>query len=160
MTSTINGRRPPLTDGDDVRMCVRAPETPAAAPKTPAERDDSAYTRVIQDDATKVKRSDKIRDAASLHAVEAASALAGNATVNEVPHTIAEAWRKVAPARDEYAGRAAWLALTVGGLFRAFVVTLSWGAAVTVGTRLRALVAFCLLLATVAGVAVAGALTR
>jgi hypothetical protein len=160
VTSTINGHRPPLTDGDDVRMCVRAPETPATGPKTPVERDDSAYTRVIQDDATKVKRSDKIRDTASLHVAEVASALAGNATVNELPLTIAEAWRQAVPTKGEHGGRAARLAFSVGGVHRAIVATLAWGLLAAHGTRLRALVGLALLLTTVAAVALAGSLLR
>jgi hypothetical protein len=160
VTSTINGHRTPITDGDDVQMCVRASENLAAAPKTATERDDSAYTRVIQDDATKVKRSDKIRDAASLHAAEVASALAGNATVNEVPLTIAEAWRQAVPAKGEHGGRAARLAYATGGVHRAIVATLAWGVLAAHGTRLRALVGLALLLTTVAAVTLTGSLHR
>lgn len=160
MTTTMNGHRPVITDSDDARVRVHAPETPRKADRGPVERDRSAYARVIHDRPSKVKRAhDRLSQAVTVHAEDVAAATRRTRTLTEAPTSIVDVWRHVAPAAGECPSKLGWLAGAAGGLFRACVVTAAYGLAHAVGSRLRAQVGLALFLLTVAVVAVGGHLT-
>jgi hypothetical protein len=161
MTITTNGHRAADTLGDDVQMCVRAPESGPETADLAGSAQESActpvtHTRVIPAKITDIKNdtASKIRDFASLHGGDVKRAVANNSTLHEQPMTVAEAWRQLTPAAGEVGGRATWTAATVAGLFRACVLTVLYAAALSVGTRIRAGVAFslCLLVLSTAGI--------
>jgi hypothetical protein len=55
-------------------------------------------------------------------------------------------WREVFPAKGEASGKAAWVAMSVAGLFRALVITALWLIALSVRSRIQAGVGLALVL--------------
>ncbi len=155
MTATINGHK--LTDGDDVRDCVRAPETPVQTPTDLDSGPESAFTpvhtRAIPDDPETDKATARAlaRDFVSRHGGEALDALDQSWLMTEVPLTAGEAWRDALPRKGEASGKAVWLAMATAGLFRALAVSLLHLFLLAVGTRMRAGVALLLSVLAVAG---------
>jgi hypothetical protein len=98
----------------------------------------------------------RLQRVAAEHAADARTALAGSWAATEQPPALAEVWRHVFPARRSAPGKAAWLAMTAAGLFRALVISVLWLLALAVATRIRAGVA----LAVVGVVLCVGALAR
>lgn len=148
MTQTINGHK--VTDRDDARMRVRAPESAVPVADSPPSAGESActpvHTRAIPDQQPEINDQDgpKVRDVVSQHGRDAVRALDQSWLLTEVPLTAGEAWRTVPPAKGEASGKAAWLAMTTAGLFRALVVTGGHLVLLAVGTRIRAGVALVL----------------
>ncbi len=155
MTATINGHQ--LTDGDGVRVCVRAQGNPAGTQDRPDSGSESAFTpvhaRAIPDPGKvdKAAAGSSVRNFASQHGGEALTALDQSWLLTEVPLTAGEAWRDVFPQPGTAPNKAAWLAMTAAGLFRALAVSLLHLFLLAVGTRMRAGVALAICVLTVAG---------
>lgn len=159
MTEVINGKAPDVTVRDDVRMCVRAPETPPTAPNPAPAGTESVGTRAIPRRASRRKGSTaaKVANFASLHAGDAGVAVGRGWALNEAPPTAVAVWRQVFPGKGEAPSRTAWLAMSTAGLYRAVVVTALWLVALSVATRIRAGVGLAVTVAAVLTGLVVGA---
>jgi hypothetical protein len=155
VTATINGHK--LTDGDGVRDCVRASETPARTVVDPESGSESAFTHVhtrVISDMSKVDKASAsafMRDFVSRHGTEALDAAAGSWLITEVPLTAGEAWRDVLPAAGSASTKTVWVAMAAAGIFRALAVSLLHLFLFAVDTRIRAGVALVVCVLAAAG---------
>lgn len=149
MTSTVNGHRPDVTVGGDVRVCVRASETPSEVGSGADSSQGSAYTRAIsqEPDTRPPSTRTKIGDFVSLHTESAKSAAWSSWFGRERPQALYDVCRDVVPG-DGFTGN--WLALTAAtfaGILRLGGLSAAYLAAFCYATRIRAAVSTAVLLA-------------
>jgi hypothetical protein len=140
MTATVNGHRPSVTVGDDVRMCVRAPEIPPEAGPGADTPSGSAYTRAIShDDGDRpASAASKVRDFVSLHKGATEAAVESSWFGRERPSSLYDAAGDVFPAKGEAANWVAWVGLSFSGLLRLTALSVIYLAAFCFDTRIRA----------------------
>jgi hypothetical protein len=159
VTATVNGNRPTLTDGDDVRVCVPAHGSPLGTPEMPRERGNATYTRVIPDQPPTDQLFAETRKTVSLHVTEAGNAWRDGWLLNESKPTLAEVAALTFPAKGETLGRGVWLAMSAAGTFRTVTFAAAYLFEGAVATRIRAGVSLVLFILTIVAVAVAHLLT-
>jgi hypothetical protein len=140
LTSTINGSRPDVTVGDDVRVCVRASEIPGQAAVGPDSAPESAYTRAIPHDGgdRPPAKPSKVRDFLSLHKGATQGAVESSWFGRERPSSLYDAAGDVFPARGEAGNAAVWMWLSASGLLRLTGLAACYLAAFCFDTRIRA----------------------
>ncbi len=142
MTATVNGHRPDVTVGGDVRMRVRASENPTEAASGPDSTDSSAYTRAISQDAgdRPASAGSKVRDFVSLHKGATAAAAGTSWFGREQPASLYDTAGDVFPAKGEAGNWAVWTAMSFAGVLRLTALSLCYLAAFCFDTRIRATV--------------------